>query len=277
VDRTDLKYVEGPEGLQIAYALNGPEDGPCITLIHGWTGGIHEFDSIVPGLNAAGWRTLAIRVPGHEGSSSFESPDSYSMTALADTHHNVVRQLAFAPTVVLGFSLGGAIADEFAIRHPADVSALVLLGSSGFDLVDDEAQTDIDEAEPIVFDKGMEAHYDVWKKRTDSDGYETLGEEELVGRRAWWAQTSPNAYIYPLYGLRDKRDTLPELIALAKPCLIVHGDGDESPVIQSSANAAARIPSSTYRVISNASHFAQDENTSEFMKVLLEFMATIKG
>ena len=157
----NLSYIELVNGPKIAYALNGPDDGPCILLSHGWTGGIHEFYSVIPDLNTAGWQTLAIRMPRDETSESFSELSSYSMIALADMYYDIAERLGVVPVVVLGFSMGGAIADEFVLRHPDDARALIVLGSAGFDWVDEKAQTDIDEAEPIVFDEGMEAHYDI--------------------------------------------------------------------------------------------------------------------
>jgi len=254
----NLSYIELVNGPKIAYALNGPDDGPCILLSHGWTGGIHEFYSVIPDLNTAGWQTLAIRMPRDETSESFSELSSYSMIALADMHHDIAERLGVVPVVVLGFSMGGAIADEFVLRHPDDARALIVLGSAGFDWVDEKAQTDIDEAEPIVFDEGMEAHYDIWKQRTDSEANRSFDEAELAKRRAWWARTSPNAYVGGLYGLRDKQDTLQKLVALAKPTLIVHGHGEEDSIIEASMRASEQIPSSVLRVIPNSAHFAQN-------------------
>lgn len=268
----ELQTIEFGGNPPITYSLNGASDHPCILLIHGWTGGIHEFDPVVSGLNAAGWQTLAVRMPGDETSPPFQNVDSYSLHNLADLHHDVVSRLSLAPVVVLGFSMGGAIADEFVLRYPDDARALVVLGSAGFDWVDDEAQFDIDEAEPIVFDLGMEAHYDVWKKRTDPEGFASMGKSELEKRRAWWARTSPNAYVGGLYGLLNKRDTLPDLVKLDKPTLIVHGDGEEDSIIQASARAAGLIPVSSYEVIAGASHFAQEDNPEEFLRVLVEWL-----
>ena len=44
----------------------------------------------------------------------------------ADDVHALLEELNYAPATVIGFSFGGMVAQELALRHPADVLALVL-------------------------------------------------------------------------------------------------------------------------------------------------------
>ena len=54
----------------------------------------------------------------------------FTVADLADDAAGLVRELGLAPAHVVGFSLGGMVAQELAIRHPECVSRLVLAGTS---------------------------------------------------------------------------------------------------------------------------------------------------
>src|SRR2546428_9358028 len=125
-----LDYIEA-RNIRLAYAVSGPPNGPACILIHGWTGSSEEWSTVVGPLNALGWHTLAIDCPGHGHSAATRARESYTMPALADLHYAVARVLGFTPAVVVGFSMGGAIAEEYTLRHAEAVRGIVRLGSAG--------------------------------------------------------------------------------------------------------------------------------------------------
>src|SRR5262245_54765115 len=114
-------------GIDVAYRLTGPRSGPACVLTHGWTGSVEEWSTVIDPLNAQGWRTLTIDGPGHGDSPAVAARAIYSMHALADLHHQAACALGGTPAVVMGFSMGGAVAEEYALRHPEAVRGLVLL------------------------------------------------------------------------------------------------------------------------------------------------------
>ena len=260
-------------GVNIAYSLTGPDDGPAALLVHDWTGGMREWRNTIPALNDAGWRTLAIDMPGHDASDVLTDRAAYKMAALAELHYEAAISLNCVPAVLIGFSMGSAIVDEYLIRHPDAVTAAVALGGAGGDWVDAEAPADIAESDPFVFESGIGAHWGVRQKRLYAGEYAAMSEEEKTRRRSNWSRTSSEAYVYTLNGLVEKRNTLSALAALAKPMLFIHGENDEDSIIEADANAIDTIPESRLAVIPNAGHFAQDGNTPAFNHALLEFLA----
>lgn len=119
------------DGVEIAYRIAGEAGARPIVLIHGLTANMRDWFSNVKPLAEAGWRVLTPDCPGHGGSSAPDEPCAYAMPQVADRLHALAAELGFAPAVIMGHSMGGAIAEEYAIRHGADVSALVLVDSAG--------------------------------------------------------------------------------------------------------------------------------------------------
>lgn len=109
--------------------------GPDLVLIHGASGNTRDFtfdfvDRVKkdyrvivfdrPGL---GWTD---RLPGAEGpfNTAFETP-----YAQADLLQSAARQLGVKKPIVLGHSFGGAVALAWALNHPDDTAALVLVSA----------------------------------------------------------------------------------------------------------------------------------------------------
>jgi len=170
--------------------------------------------------------------------------------------------------------MGGAIAEEYALRHPGDVRGLVLLGGAGDDWIDDGAQIEIDEALPVAFSEGMGAVWERRARRLYPEELDAMSAEERARRRRAFAGTSAEGYVYTLYGLQEKRNTLGALTKLARPTLIVHGAADEASIIEAARRLHAAIPGCRYVVVPDAEHFAQDDNPDALNHGLADFLGT---
>ena len=108
-------------GVELAYDLQGA--GEPLVLIHGAQGDQSMFAGIAPAF-ANQFRVLTF---DQRGSGLSEKPDmEFSMALLADDTAALMEHVGFASAHVIGVSMGGMIAQEFALRHPHKVRSLVL-------------------------------------------------------------------------------------------------------------------------------------------------------
>lgn len=107
----------------------GPEDAPVVLLFHG-----SGFNSVSWMGDVAAWsahfRVYAVDVIGHPGLSAPARPP-YETDAHAQWIEDVMQGLGVERAALVGISLGGWLAIDFASRHPERVSALVLLAPGG--------------------------------------------------------------------------------------------------------------------------------------------------
>ena len=114
IDGTAIHYVEAGRG----------ED---VVLIHGWNGSTFSFRYTIPEL-AQRYRVIAIDLMGYGYSARMRDAD-YSLTAQSDIVARAMDRLGVANAVVIGHSMGGAVATRLALRYPEWVGKLVLVDS----------------------------------------------------------------------------------------------------------------------------------------------------
>ncbi len=105
--------------------------GPWVLLLHGIGGGQAIWDEhhsgTAPAIAAAGFRAVAIDLPGY-GASAVLPPGG--LPDMADHLLQLVEALGASPVLLLGHSMGGMLAQEFVAQHPSRVAGLVLACTS---------------------------------------------------------------------------------------------------------------------------------------------------
>jgi pimeloyl-ACP methyl ester carboxylesterase len=114
------------EGVRLAYDDEGT--GPVLLCLHSIAHGARDFE----GLRAAfrgDHRVIALDWPGHGSSGEDHLPASAERYAAL--LEGFVAALGLCDLVLLGNSIGGAVALRFAAAHPGSVRSLVLVDSGG--------------------------------------------------------------------------------------------------------------------------------------------------
>jgi pyruvate dehydrogenase E2 component (dihydrolipoamide acetyltransferase) len=119
----DVERAASDASLGLEFAVAGT--GPTVLLVNGW------------GVDASAWRPQVEALPDafavvtyeHRGIGRSRPVGGAKLTiaGLAEDAHALLAHLGRAPAIVVGASLGAAVALELALRHPETVRALVLL------------------------------------------------------------------------------------------------------------------------------------------------------
>ncbi len=126
------QFVTLPDGVT-HYELTGPEDGQVVVLIHGFSTPMFLWDPTVPALTAAGLRVLRYDLFGRGYSD--RPPVTYNADLFDRQLLHLLDALGLsAPVDLLGLSMGGLIAINFADRHPERVRRLALEDPAGFSM-----------------------------------------------------------------------------------------------------------------------------------------------
>lgn len=103
--------------------------GPTVMLLHGWmaTADLNWW-AVYGDLVEAGYRVLAIDHRGH--GRGLRPLERFRLADCAADAAGVIRELGVASSLVVGYSMGGAIGQILARDHPDVVSGLILSGTS---------------------------------------------------------------------------------------------------------------------------------------------------
>jgi pimeloyl-ACP methyl ester carboxylesterase len=114
-------------GLKMYYEVHGSGSGEPLVLLHGsfmtitnnWTGWIGEFSKTR--------RVIAVELQGHGRTADIDR--DFSFESLADDVAAMLDYLKIAQADVLGYSMGGGVAMQVAIRHPGKVRRVVSMSA----------------------------------------------------------------------------------------------------------------------------------------------------
>lgn len=256
-------FVDVTDG-KIHYQWDGPEDGPVIVLVHGFSTPLFIFEQNVEALNAAGYRTLRF---DHFGRGWSDRPggkydvDFYDRALLEVMDSQGLDQ----PVGLGGLSMGGPIVAEFAARHPERVKSLVLFVPAGLDL----ASTDSGAAKliqvPLLGDW-------IWRMfgrsilLGDSQYDESALAPESRLRGDVSAQFAYRGVLQALLSsfrhmpMTGREDTFQRLAATKIPVLAIYGDVDDTVLVSSAARLQDLIPDADVRVLEGGGHGLNYQN-----------------
>lgn len=111
-------------GLHLYYESFG--EGDPIILLHGGFGVVAMFGKLIPVL-AGSRQVIVVEMQGHGHTADVDRPFSYEQ--FADDTAALIAHLGFQQADVLGYSLGGGMALQTAIRHPNYVRKLIVVSA----------------------------------------------------------------------------------------------------------------------------------------------------
>lgn len=112
------------------YKLAGRGTGVPVVLVHGLAGNANGFARMLFGLAARFPCVYAVDLPGN-GFSPLPESGPLALDEHLGVLHAFCREVVRVPALVVGNSLGGALALTLAVEHPEDVAALGLLAPAG--------------------------------------------------------------------------------------------------------------------------------------------------
>ncbi len=251
--------------------------GAPLLFIHGW--GMHGgmWGGALERL-AQRYRVMAVDLPGHGYSKidvslggngkSLDSPMDSIVTALS-------AQFA-GPLTVCGWSLGGQIAMQWALRHPEQVQRLALVSSTPC-FVQTEDWSCAMEAETLaLFSSALQKNYAQTLRRflaLQVRGSDQEREMLTLLRDRLMSRGEPNldALQSGLEILRDL-DLRVDLAGIRQPTLVMAGERDTLTPLPASKYMAEQIPDARLAVINGAAHAPFLSHADEFVEKLMDFL-----
>ena len=273
------RYIDAPTlsinvgGTAFVYRDSGPRSGVPLILLHHWGAVLDNFDPrIVDGL-ASKHRVIATnyRGIGASGGTAPVTIDEMARDAIA-----LIRALGFEKVDLLGFSLGGFVAQDIALKAPNLVRKLILTGTgpAGGKGIDNVGRV----SWPLIV-KGLLTRRDpkfyLFFKSTDN-GHRAAKAflERLKERKADRdKEPTPGAFLRQLKAIKAWGKQAPQdLGSIRIPVLIANGDNDIMVPTENSIDMARRIPGAQLVIYEDAGHGGIFQNYADFVPKALSFL-----
>ncbi len=259
-------------GISMEYELSG--SGRCFTLIHGAGDNLNAWYNQVPAFSQR-YQVLTYDVRGH---GQTELPEGELTTELwVEDLYALLKVLNVSETILLGYSMGGAIALEFTIAHPKMVKALILSNSAGTARRSEEEMRQMEANRQAQIEaikkEGMEAVVKDRLSRIFSPGFVEKNPKTVERYKSILLQNDPEGYLRVMQRM-GRPATPPDLSKITCPTLIIAGKHDPF-----SGPAAARVTQEAIRgsqlKIFPTGHPTALEQPQEYNETVLRFLAEV--
>ncbi len=260
VNGVELYYEDAGSGYPVVFCHEFAAD------YRGWDPQVRAF--------GRSYRCITFSYRGFPPSSVPETPEAYSQDQLIEDLRALVEHLEIKDAHFVGFSMGGSVVLNFAIRYPTLCRTIVVVGAGSGTTNREQFERDIDRTVELLRERGIEGFAEVYGegptrlpfKRKDPHGYAVF--------RRQLADHSATGQALTMLGVIRQRPTIfalgSQLHALDVPTLVIIGDEDE-PCVDPAVFMKRHIPSAGLLVLPQSGHAVNLEEPALFNAAVLEF------
>jgi pimeloyl-ACP methyl ester carboxylesterase len=259
--------------IEVNYELSGK--GASLVLIHGFTDNLSMWYNQVPVLSER-FKVLTYDVRGHGKTKTPEG--GFSMALFADDLHSLLVALDIEQACMLGYSMGGRIALQFALAHPEMTTGLIFANSGvmGSDVQPTEEQiaalAERREQMVAMFETGrIEVIADGMAERSFSPGFRDKDPVVFQKYKDVKLQNDPGHYLAIMQAMVEAVTNPPDLRRLECPALILAGDRDGFMTLDEAKSMQRAIGDATVTVLPTG-HAAAIEAPQAFNQAVIDFM-----
>ena len=226
-------------------------EGPPVLLINGLGANVTTWTALLQQLE--GFQVISFDAPGVGRSPAPRAP--YGIGHLADVARHVLDKTGLERADVLGYSLGGAVAQQLALHHPERVRRLVLASTScGAGGVPGSLSALLAVSTPARHYATV--GYRVAMRMIDLAPAEKESDHVQEQTKVWHREAVPSVIGYALQMTAFSTfHSLPWLHRVTHPTLLLSGSTDRLVPVANSAILAAHLPHARLRVYDRWGHY----------------------
>lgn len=250
--------------------------GAPVILIHGIAASLHDWDDLIPKLSQHGYASYALDLLGHGDSPKIDSR-AYQMEWMLDHFAHWMKSLHLTePAILIGHSLGGYIALEYARRFSAWTRGLILVSPfysiSQLPFLIRHTYRRPHVSSYVVGRTPNWMFHLVVNMSSIAMGHSTGAMHSLPERIRTqtaidYARTSPGVYHVINHGI----DLSEQVASISIPSLVVWGERDRTLASSSFPKLVNQMPHAIGKSF-RAGHVPHQSNASEFNPIAIDFL-----
>ncbi|MCC0808468.1 alpha/beta hydrolase [Methylobacterium sp. W2] len=271
-----MAFITAPDGTSLYYKDWG--SGRPVVFLHGWPLDADMWEYQMVPVAEAGFRTIAY---DRRGFGRSDQPwQGYDYDTFADDLKAVLDELDLTDVTLVGFSMGGGEVVRYLSRHgSARISQAVLISSVTPMMLktpDHPDGVDASVFEEIIDGLKMDRPSFLAKFNKGFFGAGVFSSPASSEMIAWAGQVamlaSPKATTACVRAFSET-DFRPDMAKVTVPCLIIHGDADQTvPIDVTARMAAAAVPSAEFEIYDGAPHAIPLTHHERLATDLIDFL-----
>ena len=266
IGAVDLYYESHGDGFPVVFCHEFASD------YRGWDPQVRAFGRL--------YRCITYSQRGFPPSSVPTDPQDYSQDLLIEDLRGLLEHLGIQHAFVVGFSLGGSVVLNFALRYPNLCRAIVVVGAGSGSTNHERFLRDVEQIAAMARSQGMRGFAERYAespsrlafKRKDPHGWQVF--------RDMLAEHDPDGQALTALGVMGRRPTFfsleDQLRQLRVPTLIVIGDEDE-PCVDPAVFLRRTIAPSGLLVVPQTGHTVNLEEPALFNQAVLNYFHLVEG
>ena len=264
-------FIDLPSGATAHYRMQGNREGQTLLLLHGSNASLHTWEPWVSEL-ADDFFIITVDLPGHGLTGPIPS-DDYTYDSMSSFLKEFTEVLELPPFALGGNSMGGGVTLDYTLKHPDDVTHMILVDAAG---IKPPPETAEDTDYPLAF-KLAGRWYTSWilenitprslaaeglRKSTSVQSFIT---ESMVDRYWELARHPGNRRATGLrfawYRENGSREL--DITRITIPALIIWGDEDKLIRVGTAHAMHEQLANSKLKVFEGVGHLPMEEVPTE--------------
>ncbi|PSQ06629.1 3-oxoadipate enol-lactone hydrolase [Halobacteriales archaeon QS_4_69_31] len=258
------------DGVDIYYEGAGPPDGEAVVFLEGLSYGTWMWDWQRERL-PEGYRTVVVDNRGTGDSGTPEGP--YTVAAMAGDVEAVLADAGLDEVHVVGASLGGMVAQEFALSYGRATSLALLCTTPGGDDAVPIPEETVDRMLNVPEEYGPAERIRYRMKPAFSEAFWAENTDIVDRIVEWRLETDPTEAAYEWQSAAAKTfDASDRLAEIDVPTLVMHGTADRVLPVENAHLLAEGVPGADLVTVEGGSHLFFIEDADAVTDHLREFL-----
>ncbi len=250
-----MPYAESSAGKLFYTVSHSIPEGPTLLLVHGAGGTRLHWPAELRRLSSATVYTLDLPGHGRSEGSGYDHIERYAEAVVA-----LMDWVGIEKGVIVGHSMGGAIAQTMALTHADHVAGLVLVATGArlrvFPAILEGIRSNFEAATALIT-------LSAWSTET-SPRLTELGKQTLL-------KTGPDVLLADFRAC-DRFDMIKCLDQIRVPTLVVAGSADQLTPVKYARFLAEHIPDARLKIVENAGHMVMLERPEVVELAMQQFI-----
>jgi len=251
--------------IQVHYLDEGI--GPPLVWVHGLNGDSTGWAQVMPEFSKS-FRTIAPDVRGHGGSGKPDMP--YSIRGFSQDLSEFLQKIGVEQTHLLGLSMGGAIAQQFALDYPSRVRSLILI--STFSHIDSQLHEAFSRLRRSLDQGGYPAFFDEVVKLAFTPEFVSANASNIAALKEKRIQINSPIAIGHATDACMAFDLKEKISRISLPTLVLSGRRDVFTPIHLAEEIHRSIQGSEWKIMEDVGHNLYIERPAEMARIVLEFL-----